>query len=109
MKVFKIFILFSAGLFAFVINSKAQSKLSVTQEPQTNKENIPALKMDTGSCSNDFVIKPRYGAHRGAPVKIPNGYKPSDDTVFNMPIAKINPFKQVILPTITIKKVPNTP
>jgi hypothetical protein len=109
MKVFKIFTLVAFGLTAVSFSAWAQSKLSVITEPPAKQENNPALKIDTGSFSNDFVIKPRYRAHLGAPVEIPNGYQPSDDTVFTMPVAKINPVRQVILPTITVKKVTEAP
>lgn len=109
MKGFKIVIMVSCGLFALSFSAWAQSKLSGIPKPQTNQENNPALKIDTGSCSNDFVIKPSYEGHFSAPVKIPNGYKPSDNTVFNMPVAKINPVKRVILPTITVKKITEAP
>lgn len=109
MKVFKIFTLVSCGLFVMSFSARAQSKLNVSQEPQSNKENNPAMKIDTGCFSNGFVAKPRYPAHLGAPVGIPNGYKPSDDTVFNMPIAKIKPVREFILPTITVKKVTQAP
>lgn len=101
-KALRIFTFMSSCIFALVINSKAQSILSIKQEPQTNKKNSPALKIDTGSFSNDFVMKPRYSERLGAPAPIPNGYRPSDDTIFNMPVAKI-------LPTITIKKVTKAP
>ncbi len=109
MKVFKIFTLISCGLFALSFSARAQSKLRVRPEPRTDKENNPALKIDTGCFSNDFVIKPSYSGNLGAPVKMPNGYKPSKDSAFNMPIAKIKPIRLDSLPTITVKKVTEAP
>ena len=109
MKGFKIFALISCGLFALSFSARAQSELKVRPEPRTDKKNNPALKIDTGCFSNDFVIKPNYSGKLSAPVKMPNAYNPSKDSAFNMPIAKIRPIRLKVLPTITIKKVTEAP
>jgi hypothetical protein len=96
-------------LFAVASSSKAQSEQKSPQKPQKCEDSKLNLKPDTVYTPNNFLITPTYSAQLGAPVKIPNGYKPSDGTVFNMPVAKINPVKLYKLPAITIKKVTEAP
>ncbi|MNJ00984.1 hypothetical protein D3C73_1604690 [compost metagenome] len=83
--------------------------MRVLPEPNAKEKNNPAKKIDTGCLSNDFVLKPRYNERLGAPVKIPNAYRPSDSVALNMPIAKIKPIRLNILPAITVKKVTEAP
>jgi hypothetical protein len=95
MKVFKIITLTSLSLFGIIILCKAQLAPKNNQEPQENKEVPGVFKLDTLWNAHKFAVKPKYNAHRGEPVEIPNAFKRSDTIQYRKPTIKVIPLPNI--------------